>query len=210
MSFYPEILTASQVQVLRRLGPYATERGFSLAGGTALAIQLGHRRSVDFDWFTRERFPDPLRFAREMRDAGLSLDTDHVERGTLHGLLDGVPVTFLEYRYSLLAPEIQWPEHCSLLSLDDVACMKLSAIGQRGARKDFIDLYALITRHRPLAELLSLYAKKFEVEDPIHVLYALTYFDDAERERMPEMLWEIDWETVKQTLRQQVQTLDTS
>ncbi len=198
MNFHSEVLTASQIQALHAMGPAMTAGHFYLAGGTALAIILGHRLSVDLDWFTQERFTDPMQLASELREDGIPLHTGRVERGTLHGQVNDVRVSLLEYRYPLLAPVIEWPEHgCSLVSLDDIACMKLSAIGQRGARKDFVDLYALVERHRPLNELLTLYQQKYETTDIGHVLVALAYFDDAEKERMPEMLWEVNWQDVK-------------
>ena len=79
--------------------------------------------------------------------------------------------------------------------------MKLSAIAQRGPRKDFVDLYALVSRHRPLAEMLELYRRKFSIGDIAHVLYSLSYFDDADREPMPNLLWDIDWDSAKQEIQ---------
>ena len=99
-----EVLGRVQRRVLERLGPLATARGFYLAGGTGLALQLGHRRSVDFDWFIEGRVGDPLVLARQVRDDGIALRVDQTERGTLHGRVAGVRVSFIEYRYPLLAP----------------------------------------------------------------------------------------------------------
>ena len=206
MSFHPEAISERQQEVLLHLGPVATELGFYLAGGTAVALHLGHRRSVDFDWFTGERLTDPLRLAQNLRDAGLAFQTGQVARGTLHGTASDVQVSFLEYRYPLLERLVPWPDYaCRLASLDDLACMKLAAIAQRGAKKDFIDLYALGLRHRPLPDLLALYQRKYATHDVAHLLYALAYFDDADRERMPMPLWDLDWQTIKRTIRDWVQ-----
>src|SRR5262249_19780719 len=106
----PEVLGAGQKRVLRQLGPPVTRRQFYLAGGTALAAQIGHRRSVDLDWFTGEHLADPL-----------------------------------------------------------LLCQR-----------------------------------KYSVADIAHVLYGLAYFDDAEKERMPSMLWSVDWRTIKRTIQQWV------
>jgi hypothetical protein len=202
MTVHPAALSAIQKGVLRQLGPVLTQQGFYLAGRTALALQMGHRRSVDLDWFTMERIADPMLLAQELREAGISLLTGQVERGTLHGTVSRVRVTFLEYRYPLLTPALPSPEFgCSLASLDDLACMKLSAVSQRGAKKDFVDVYALGLRHRTLMELLRLYQQKYSVEDIAHVLYGLSYFDEADQERMPHMLWRAGWRTIKQTIR---------
>ena len=85
--------------------------------------------------------------------------------------------------------------------------MKLSAIAQRGQKKDFIDLYALGTKSFSLQQMLSLYQKKFSLKDIGHVLFALSYFDDAEKERMPVMVWETQWNTVKATIQAWVRVL---
>jgi hypothetical protein len=208
MKYYEEVLSVQQRQVLSQLGPLLTERQFYLAGGTALALHLGHRRSVDLGWFTPAQLAEPLRLAQELRDAGIPLVTDAVERGTLHGTVSGVRVTFLEYRYGLLAPLVPWPEYaCQVAAVDDLACMKLAATAQRGSKKDFVDIYALGLRHCALPEMLRLYQQKYAVRDIGHVLYALVYFDDANRERMPEMLWDKDWQSIKKTIQEWVKEL---
>ena len=94
-----------------------------------------------------------------------------------------------------------------LLSLDDFGCMKLSAIAQRGSRKDFVDLFVLGREHRPLDELLELYQRKFEVREIGHLLYSLVYFEDAERDRMPGMLWDATWEQVREQVEDWVRGL---
>ena len=202
MSWHPECLEAEQRTVLGQLGTHMTRREFYLAGGTAVALRLGHRRSLDLDWFTGVRIAEPLRLAAQMRDEGFAFETAQVDRGTLHGAISGVRLSLLEYRYPLLQPSDVWPEcGCVVASLDDLSSMKLSAIAQRGSRKDFFDLYALGSRHRSLARMLELYTRKFSIEDIAHVLYGLSYFDDADREPMPNMLWEIDWESAKQAIQ---------
>ena len=202
MNFHPEVLTAVQRKVLRQLGPMTVQRQFYLVGGTALALRFGHRHSVDLDWFTGERIADPIRLAQDIRDEGVSFVTGHIERGTLHGSVLSVRVSFLEYRYPLLQPLTSWPEFgCLLASLDDLACMKLSAAAQRGSKKDFVDIYALGLRHKPLQDMLRLYQKKYSVHDIVHVLYGLTYFDEADRERMPRRLWDADWRIIKKTIQ---------
>jgi hypothetical protein len=188
-----------------------TAQQFYLGGGTALAIHLGHRRSVDFDWFTRERIADPLRLGQDLNDQSIAFVTRSVDRGTLHGTVSGVQVSFLEYRYALLQPLMAWPMFgCTLASPEDLACMKLSALAQRGAKKDFVDIYALGTQYCSLSDMLGWYQQKYAVTDFIHVLYSLTYFDDADRERMPRMFWESRWRTIKRTIAQWVRNLELS
>ena len=187
---------------MRLLGPAAAQRDFYLAGGTAIALQLGHRRSIDFDWFLEGRLGDPLRLAGEIRDEGIPFQSGQIARGTLYGSLYDVRVSFLEFHYPMLDPLVTWPDYgCRLAGLRDLACMKLSAITQRGSRKDFVDLYALGQAGQTLPDMLAWYGEKFGVKDLGHVLYALAYFDDAESERMPRMIWKASWDKIKRTIR---------
>jgi len=201
MSFYPDSLTSTQLQVLRKIAPFAAERLFYLGGGTALAIFLRHRRSLDLDWFTQERFQDPMAFAQALRDAGIPFSTDQTAPGTLHGQVEDVRVSFLEFRYPLLSPLAHWEDTGAYLaSLDDLACMKLSAIAQRGSKKDFFDVY-------PVEQMLELFQKKFSVTDISPVLYGLVYFDDANEEHDPLLLEETQWPQVKQAFRNWVMAI---
>lgn len=211
MSFHPEVLEAHQSEVLEATAASLSERGYRLGGGTGLALVLGHRQSVDFDWFTTAPMGDPLRLARELATRGLSLKVEQIGPGTLHATVEGVRVSLLEFDYPALAEPIVWQERrFTILSLDDIACMKLSAIAQRGARKDFIDLYALLRQHRPLDEMLTLYQEKFDVQEIGHLLYSLVYFEDAEKQRMPRMLWDLEWSQVRREIESRVRRLATA
>jgi len=211
VSFHPYVLGTVQQKVLRQLGPLMATQRFYLGGGTALAIHLGHRRSVDFNWFTREHIADPLHLARDLNDQDIAFVTGNIERGTLHGSVSGVQISFLEYRYPLLQPLVAWPMFgCMLASPADLACMKLSALAQRGAKKDFVDVYALGIKYCSLSDMLGWYQQKYAVTNLTHVLYGLAYFDDADRERMPRMFWDSNWRTIKKTIVQWLQDLGTS
>jgi hypothetical protein len=107
-----EALGRSQRSLLPRLAPLAREHGFYLAGGTGLALQLGHRRSVDFDFFREDPIDEPLRLATDLRASDLPFETDRVERGTLHGRANGVRLSFLEYRYPLLRTPLEIEDLC--------------------------------------------------------------------------------------------------
>ena len=208
MTVHLDAISAAQQSILCDIGPVATERNFYLAGGTAVALHLGHRRSVDLDWFTEERLSDPMQWAQRLRDEGAEFKTESVDKGTLHGSIQGVRVSFLEYRYPLLQPKIHWkPYGADLASLDDLACMKLSAVAQRGSKKDFVDVYALVREHRPLPALVERYRQKYDTKDVAHLLYALVYFDDADAEPMPTLLWDVKWDAIKRTLRKDVEAM---
>jgi hypothetical protein len=210
MRFHSQVLGTTQQRVLGHLGPVLTSRGFYLGGGTALAVQLGHRRSVDLDWFTSGRLGDPLRLAADLGGHNIAFTTHQHERGTLHGTVSGVRVSLLEYPYRPVQPTIRWRAFaCDLASMADLAAMKLSAQASRGARKDFVDLYAVGRKVTSLGRMLEWYREKFNVQDLAHVLYSLVYFDEANRQRMPRMLWDVNWRTIKNTLRTWVKELTT-
>jgi hypothetical protein len=195
-------LNPLQKKILQQLEPILMRQHYYLGGGTTIAIYLGHRHSVDLDWFTEEGITDPMRLAQNIRDKGIPFVTGQIERGTLHGTISGVRIRFLEYKYPLLKPLIIWQKAaCQLATLEDLACMKLSALTQRGSKKDFVDIYALGLRYFSLRDMLRLYQKKFSVEDMGHVLYGLSYFDDADKERLPKMFWDTDWRTIKKTIQ---------
>ncbi len=203
-----EVLERAQTAVLGRMGSAMTRDGFYLAGGTAVALHLGHRRSVDLDWFTPEALDDPLRYAGRLRAEGLALTDLSTRRGTLHGRIDGVRVSLIEYRYPLLEGALPLGETgARVAALGDLAAMKLAAVAQRGTRRDFVDIHALATRYRPLGDLLGLYRRKYGATDITHVLYALSCFDDAEPEGMPDMLLPADWVAVKTDIKAWVKAL---
>jgi len=208
MRYFVEGLPKKQIKVLKALGPYMASKGFYLAGGTALSIHYGHRISLDLDWFTAQPFDDSFLLAQALRNTGLDLDIEQVSPGALHSSVQGVRVTFLQYQYPMLKSVQHWKDmHCDLASLEDLACMKLSAIAQRGARKDFCDLYALGETSFSLQEMLGFYQKKFAIRDIGSVLYGLAYFDDAENERMPRMLWNVNWRDIKKSVLEWVKNV---
>jgi hypothetical protein len=208
MSLHGEILPAEQRELLRRLGPVAHDLGFHLGGGTAVALHLGHRQSLDLDWFTGQEVEDPLELAQDIRSRDVQLTVDSTHRGTLHGFVGGVRVTFLVSRYPLLGPPRGCPEFgCALLALEDLAAMKLLAIAQRGAKKDFLDVYALGQHGLSLEAMLASYAKKYAVHDVSRVLYSLCYFDDADSQPMPRMLAPVAWEEVQRTIRRWIKDI---
>ncbi len=202
MKIHADSLTASRKRALRRLGPFAFQEGFYLGGGTAMALQLGHRRSVDLGWFTSVQPADPLRLAASLRQEKSPFVTGQAERGTLLGRAYRVQLSFFEYAYPLLKPVLLWREvDCPIASLADLACMKLAAIAQRGSKKDFIDLDALGQERYSLTDMLAFYRRKYDVQDIGHILYGLSCFDQADKERMPRMLWNVDWKKIRKTVQ---------
>ncbi|MBI2806320.1 MAG: nucleotidyl transferase AbiEii/AbiGii toxin family protein [Planctomycetes bacterium] len=203
MAWHPEILAQRQQRVLAQIGPALAQRGFYLAGGTAVALHLGHRRSVDLDWFAPE-LTDPERLAIDLREQAIPFATEDVAPGTLHGAVCGVRVSLLRYRYRMLSGLRTLPGGIPIAGRADLAAMKLLAVAQRGAKKDFVDIYALGRRAKSLRQMLRWYKGKFAVEDVAHLLRSLAYFDDADRERLPRMLWDVRWRDIKETIQRWV------
>lgn len=202
MTLHLETVSKEQREAIRLLAPLLTARQMYLAGGTSAALQLGHRRSVDLDWFSSQPIADPMALARDLRSSDIPFETASVDRGTLHGQVLGVPVSLLEFGYPLLRPPVLWPDaNCQLASLVDLAAMKLVAIAQRGSKKDFFDIYALGLDQFSLAQMLQAYQEKYGVDDVSRILCSLTYFEDAEQEPNPVLLGDLSWDACKETIR---------
>src|SRR5262249_20627490 len=124
-----EALNAAQRKVLAQVGPVLNKEGFYLAGGTAVALHLGHRRSIDLDWFTNEQMADPLRLQEVLAGSKVTLHAVRTAPGTIHGTVQKVNVSFLAQRYPMIERTIGVnQDEFQLASLDDLACMKLLAI----------------------------------------------------------------------------------
>ncbi len=136
MMLHYEIFSRKQRNVLESLSPLVSKGAFYLAGGTALALQLGHRKSVDLDWFCSSPLRDPQILIDKLKKSRTVFSTSRVARGTLYLNVNAVKVSFLEYRYPLLRPLVADDDlKCNLASLDDLVCMKLAAIADRGAKR---------------------------------------------------------------------------
>jgi len=151
---------------------------FYLAGGTALAFQIGHRESVDFDFFSPRPFDTEVMMKRLSVLFGEKLITvTQVEKNTLSIILKAeIKISFITYEYELINPLII-TDYMNIASVPDIACMKLSAIMQRSALKDYVDLYEIMKIY-PLETLLSFTKKKFPTIDSTVVLKSLSYLDD--------------------------------
>ena len=206
---YGDILNAPQKRVLPPLAQALAEMDLYLAGGTALALQIGHRPSIDFDWFGK-RIGDPEILFHRLQSAGLDFTVLSSRYETVYVEVENVQVSFIGYCYPLLASPVSWDEYggMNLASLDDIACMKLSAVTNRGSRKDFIDLHHLITNFKPLASYLALFQKKFRQQDIGHVVRSLVYFEEAEREPGIPMLHGVDWQGMKKDFATWVRELN--
>lgn len=177
-----------------------------MAGGTAAALQLGHRISVDFDFFTEQTFV-PRFFADELSKQG-DFEESQVSRGTVLGKFANVKFSLFIYGYPLLFAPLQF-ESVSIADIRDVAAMKIDAISSRGAKRDFIDLYYICRAGYALKEVFDFYDKKYGklTSNFVHIQKSLIYFEDAEPDEMPRMLKETRWEDVKSYFEYEVRKL---
>lgn len=168
-----------------------------LVGGTALALQIGHRKSIDIDLFGKiEDLPEELK--SECSALG-NLQVSTFSRNFKMFWLDGVKVDTVNCGY-------EWIDECLLIdgirlaSKSDIAAMKISAIINRGTKKDFIDLYYLL-KEFSLAHILKLYMQKYPEGSEFIAIKSLTYFDDAEPDPMPYMFDTVSWEEIKHSIK---------
>lgn len=154
---------------------------FYLAGGTALALQLGHRDSVDFDFFN----PNPFSTEKLWQEIGESFESSALtkiqeEENTLSVTINGVKASFFRFPYPMIGSAVNY-EFFDLASIADIGCMKLSAITGRSLAKDYVDLYFILHR-MGLSELVNLAQKKFPTLDTNLILKSLVYFEDITEE----------------------------
>ncbi len=191
-----ETLPEATQRSVELLGAQKITRAFYLAGGSALALHLGHRISVDLDYFTPRSF-NAADLVRCLARLGM-FTQEQRKHDTLLGTFDQVKVSFFRYSY----PQIAKSEivlNTAIASVPDIGAMKLDAIGTRGRKRDFIDLYFVCRTEHSLEDVLGWYRKKYQgVEvNLIHYIKALTYFEEAEADPMPRMLKRVSWDQVK-------------
>lgn len=198
MSLHLEIVSEPLIELLRHLMQVDRLKSFYLVGGTALALRYGHRVSVDLDLFTHESF-DSQQLAKLLVDE-FDLTESVVEKNTVLGLIHGIKTDFIAHRYALVNG-IEEIDGLRLLSVEDIAAMKLNAIANRGSKKDFWDLYELL-QHFGREELLQFYEQKYPAGSIWNVEKSLVYFDDAEADPDPVDLKGRSWAEVKTGIQQ--------
>jgi predicted nucleotidyltransferase component of viral defense system len=175
-----------------------------LVGGTALALQLGHRHSIDLDFFGQlvadtESITDQL--VREGFDVKIESNSKniHVFR------INGIKTDLVNYRYAWIDNMIE-DSGIRLAGLKDIAAMKIATITNRGTKKDFIDIYFLLNRFS-LKEIMDFYLEKYPDGSSFLAYKSLSYFADAENQVMPKMLIPTNWDKVKKRIIAEVKLI---
>ena len=204
-----EVLSKEAKSSLALLGQGGLFKDAYLAGGTALALRLGHRISVDFDFFTRKKFREKI-FIQKLSDLSIGFKLERSALGTILGYLGKTRFSLFFYDYPLLARPEKFL-NISIASVRDIASMKVAAISDRGTKRDFIDLYFILAKEKTftLEEILNLYDKKFQVlrQNKLHLLKSLVYFEDAEKDKMPKMIKPANWKEVKKFFEKEVKNI---
>jgi hypothetical protein len=197
--------------LLRSLGRQPFMADFYLGGGTAVALRLGHRRSIDLDFFSAVN--EVLSPTREIITTALlpwSAQVVEAADGNLLLRLPELYVAFLSYGYPLLEPA-RSVEGVAVADLLDLGLMKLDALIGRGSRKDFYDVYA-IAQHLPLHALLNRGSDKYPYARDFSLLAveSLVQFDHADTDHQPQLLLDAPWSTVRAFFEDQARALGQS
>lgn len=191
-------------QLLKRLSAEKELDSFALAGGTALALQMGHRISIDLDFFTDTPF-DALALLKSL-ESFFEIDDISSTDNSLSLFIkigeSSVKTDFIRHNYPRLRPLLT-VEQIRLFSLEDIAAMKLNAVANRGAKKDFHDIHILLSRFT-LPELLAFFEEKYQKHNSFTVTKSLAYFDDADLEPEPRTLLGLTWQEIKADLQQKL------
>ena len=184
------------LELLKNIAKLEFFSSFILVGGTALALQIGHRNSIDLDFFGNCEIDADL-FISELKKFG-KVETLQKSKNILILSVNNIKVDFVNYKYD-------WLENFSVLedvkvaSKKDIAAMKLNAISGRGSRKDFIDLYFLLNYYS-LDEMITFYDQKYEEGSYFLVIKSLTYFEVADIQESPEIYLDFNWEEAKRKI----------
>ena len=185
--FHKETVDSSLLELLISLQEEPILQGFYLAGGTSLALQMGHRKSIDIDLFSQVSFDNQTLL--EYLEEKYQFHLYYISSNTLKGSVHGINVDILTHKYPLVNNIVNYG-HVKLYSKEDIAAMKLNAIVGNGTRlKDFIDVYFLL-KYYTLTEMIGFYQAKYTLRNEIQVLKSLIYFNDVDVNDWPILVEE--------------------
>ena len=200
---YTKTVERNTLGLLRQLQKEPYLKGYYLVGRTALALKIGHRKSIDIDLFSDFSFD--VNTLLEKLQSNYDYQMFHSAQNTLKGSIDGIKVDLLSHRYPLIREPL-FEEEIAMLSIPDIIAMKLNAISGSGQRvKDFIDIWFLLSTYS-LDSMISYYKEKYTNNNEAVVLKSLVYFDDIDMSDWPVIISEpkLKWKTVATELEKQV------
>ncbi|MFA6924256.1 MAG: nucleotidyl transferase AbiEii/AbiGii toxin family protein [Bacteroidales bacterium] len=183
MEIHWDILDNKRKSILPLFKHFADE-GFYLAGETGLALQIGHRDSIDFDFFKKDDYDTVVLIKKlEAVFKNHKLSITQQDKNTVSCSIDNnIRLSFFSYNYELLKPLIR-TGYFAIASIEDIACMKLSAIMSRAVEKDYVDLYFILQKIS-LDDLLDYCKKKYRSLDEMMILKSLPFFEDVQKEHI--------------------------
>lgn len=195
---YTQTVEPGTLGLLNRLMADQMLFQFTLVGGTALSLQIGHRKSIDLDMFSQTDF-QALEILQHLLDNGYTPNVRFNQKQTLIVELEGIKVDFIRFKYPF-AKQINIIQDIRLANIQDIACMKIDAIMGRGRKKDFCDLYYLL-QYFSLSEIMEAYNNMYPHSTLFHVYKSLTWFEDADLDGDLEVLDEkFNWEKTKKAI----------
>ncbi|MDZ7742653.1 MAG: nucleotidyl transferase AbiEii/AbiGii toxin family protein [Bacteroidota bacterium] len=200
---YTETIDKKTLELLKSLQSKDYLNDFLLVGGTALALYVGHRKSIDLDLFSIHDFNVADLLEQIHQDYNYQIY--HSAKNTLKGRINQINVDFLAHRYPLIDKSIL-TENYRLISEKDIVAMKLNALATSGQRsKDFVDIYFLLEKH-DLTNMLDYYAYKYKQSNKTQMLKSLIYFDDVDLSDWPVIIKEpgLKWLDVKKRIEKKV------
>lgn len=205
LTMYTKVLQDWTKEFLSKVESYDFPENTYLAGGTAIALQLGHRKSVDLDFFTPTKFEE-IQWQQHWEER-FKFKLAQIDKQTIVGTIKKVKLSLMGFKYKLILPPEVYKD-ILVASLPDLAAMKLNTIMGRGAKRDFIDIYFLAKEYG-LKKLLEFYGEKFGnlEEKEIMIKKGLIYFEYADKEYMPDMLVPTDWKKIKQWFISQIRNI---
>lgn len=196
---YWNTIDENRQKLLKKITERISLNNYYMIGGTALSLQLGLRLSYDFDFCVPEMFNNEV-LLEELKEIG-KIEIKQNQKGTCDVILDGVQVSFFYYPNKMIEQYVTNEEipNLKMASIIDIAIMKIVAIGGRGAKKDFFDLYNIINQLdiKTLDLAKGLIKKCGNDINYASVIMGLSYFEDAEQEVLPESFVEYDWDEIK-------------
>lgn len=192
-----QAVTPHTLELLKTLSAKPELNGMRLVGGTSLALQYGHRQSIDLDFFGHINIGQDELVAKLSETGSLTVTnrTPHI----LQTIINNVKVDFVEYGFYKWIDQPIIEAGICLASDKDIAAMKVNAIMGRGSKKDFIDLFVLL-QHYSLSEILQFYKLKYPEYSEYRALLSMTYFEDAEMQDTPRLFIQDSWEDIKRTI----------
>ena len=185
------------LELLKQLASQPELSQTRLVGGTALALQYGHRQSIDLDFFGV--LPEDKEELLEMMSRVGNMIVTNRTKMIVQAVINQVKGDFVDYsRYPWIDEPVQG-DGFVLASDKDIAAMKVNAIIGRGTRKDFIDLFVLL-QHYSLTEIMAFYKQKYPEFSEYRALLSMTYFEDAEMQDMPKMFIDTSWKEMKKAI----------